>query len=644
MTSIPLDKIAAFLKETPPFHTLPPEVRLETAAGMMIEFFPCGEVFIRADEKPLDFLYLIHKGAVRLFFKEGRREVLFDLRAEGDGIGTTCLLRQAPPVYNVAAVEDTICYLIRRRVFLDLVEKFPSFKAWGDRFSGGVQTVSTPSPHLAGPEPDLTPDTVLFRTPVKALVRRPPVCCLPGTTIQAAARFMSRERVGSMVVVNEESKPLGLFTDKDLRLVLAHGLTGREPVETIMETAVASVEGDNLCFEALMVMVKKNIHHVAVLENGGLQGVVTEHDLLLLQGSNPVSVVKDIETAAGLDQLAQVQNNLDRLVEMLVRQGLTAIQVQDALTLIIDRLTRRLIGLGLKELENKGLGRPPVPWAWVGLGSAGRQEQTLRTDYDWAVVHADPPPDKAQEIQAYFLDLAEAVGRGLDFCGFSRPREENINDRPHRCQAVSRWNTHFDRIISQTDTGRLKAAALLFDGRFLFGREDLFHEVRRSVRRGLVEHPDFLPRLAENVLTVRPPLSFFRQQVLNRNGDLTKGLNLWKSCLAPAVDAVRLLALKNRLTQTNTLDRLKALEERGLLDRILAREAAEAFGFLFLFRIKKYLAEAAMKNHSFDWIDPKLLDPVERQILKESFKVISRIQEVIAAGYGYKQLEPGPDR
>jgi len=644
MTSIPLDKITAFLQATPPFHALPPEVLRKTAAGVMIEFFAHGEVFIRADEKPLDFLYLIHKGAVRLFLKQGRREVLLDLRAEGDSIGAACLLRQAPPAYNAAAVEDTICYLVRREIFLDLVEIFPLFKAFGAYIPDGVQRLSPRFPGPAGPESDLTSEADLFRTPVKALVRRPPVCCPPGTTIQAAARLMSRERVGSMVVVNEETKPLGIFTDKDLRLVLAHGLSGREPVETIMERGTASVEGDNSCFEALMVMVKKNIHHVAVLEKGGLYGVVTQHDLLLFQGSNPVAVVKDIETAAGLDQLAQVPNNLDRLVEMLIRQGFTAIQVQDALTLIIDRLARRLIRLGLRELENKGLGPPPVPWAWVCLGGAGRQEQIMRTGYDWAVVYADPPPDKAEAVKTYFLTLAEEVVRGLKRCDFSGRGEENIKDRAQWCQSVSLWCAYFDRLLVSADSSQAKAAGHFFDGRFLSGREDLFHQVTRSVRLGLVENQDFLTRMAESALAVGPPLGFFRQFVVERTGKLADRLNLEKAGLEPAVDAVRLLALKYRLTQTNTLDRLKALEERGYLDRILAREAAEAFGFLFLFRIKKYLAEAAMKNHSFDWIDPKLLDPVERQTLKKSFKVISRLQEVIAAGYGYKQLEPGPDR
>jgi len=161
------------------------------------------------------------------------------------------------------------------------------------------------------------------------------------------------------------------------------------------------------------------------------------------------------------------------------------------------------------------------------------------------------------------------------------------------------------------------AAAFSFDGGFLFGRENLFHDVSKSVRRVLVEDPVFLPRLAESGLTLRPPVNFFRQFVVERTGKQADRLNLQKSRLEPTVDAVRLPALKHRLTQTNTLDRLKTLEERGRLDRTLPREAAEAFGFLFLLRIKKYSAGPAMNRHSFDWIDPKPMDPRERKNLKE---------------------------
>ena len=63
-------------------------------------------------------------------------------------------------------------------------------------------------------------------------------------------------------------------------------------------------------------------------------------------------------------------------------------------------------------MVREGLGRPPVPYAWLALGSEGRREQTLRTDQDNAIVFADVSPEEEEEVQGYFLDLAEGWSPG----------------------------------------------------------------------------------------------------------------------------------------------------------------------------------------------------------------------------------------
>jgi CBS domain-containing protein len=51
--------------------------------------------------------------------------------------------------------------------------------------------------------------------------------CSKETTIQVAASLMADKRVGSIIIINNEGKPLGIVTDKDLRTFVA---TGRVPV------------------------------------------------------------------------------------------------------------------------------------------------------------------------------------------------------------------------------------------------------------------------------------------------------------------------------------------------------------------------------------------------------------------------------
>jgi CBS domain-containing protein len=436
------------------------------------------------------------------------------------------------------------------------------------------------------------------------------------------------------VVVDPDNRPVGIFTDTDLRrLVAATGRSVDAPIRSIMRPDPASVHADALCFDALTAMVKGNFHHLPVLDQGKLFGVVTQHDLLLLSGGNPGSVVKDVESAPSLAQLALVQHNVDRLAEHLVRRDLGVPEIQDVITLINDRLTRRLIEIGLDEMKAEGLGSPPCPWAWVGMGSAGRKEQIMRTDQDCAIVYADTCGAGGDETGAWFRTLAEKIVAGLETCGFPRCREKNMADNPRRRQPVSVWREYFKTWLRETDPGALKSAGLFFDARFIYGREDLVHEIMRLIRHELLENRPFLTGLAVSALSAKPPLGFFRGFIVEKSGEHENRLNLKKNGLLPLVDAVRLLSLERRLPLTNTLDRLKALGQSGGLDPALAAEAAEAFNYMFILRMRNYVEGLAVARFSFDWVNPELLAGVERRALKEAFKVVARLQEAVAARF-----------
>jgi CBS domain-containing protein len=384
-------------------------------------------------------------------------------------------------------------------------------------------------------------------------------------------------------------------------------------------------------FEALLAMGRRGIHHLPVVHEGRLAGVVTQHDLSLLSGANPLALVKDVETAPSLEQLSQIQYSVDLLVENLLRRNLGALGIQSVITLVNDQLMRRLIDISRAELEARGLTEPSLAWAWVGCGSAGRKEQIMRTDHDCAIVYADPPPDRKNETQRYFLALAESVIGGLEQCGFPRCREGNMANNPRWCQSLGVWREYFNTWLTEADQGALRSAALFFDGRIIHGHEELTREIRRHVEGRLLENPSFFRNLAKSALAVIPPLGFFRQFVVEKSGEHENRLNLKKSGLGPLVDATRILTLWRLLPQTNTLDRLMALGENGVIEADLARDAALAFEFMFMLRVKNYIEGPKMDRLSFDWVHPGRLDKVSQKALKEAFRVVSRLQEAVTA-------------
>ena len=640
MTSIPLDKVEAFLRSAPPFNTLPQVARARLARRMLMEYFPKGETFIRAGEAPVQFLYLVSKGALKLFTRTDREEIMLDLRSEYDCVGLSALATGRSADFNVKAEEDTICYLVPREVFLQFTDEYPGFKA----FAFDLLTALQPAPNGLENEAPLaglcSGEEAMFLTPVKALLNRPAVSGGPHLGIREAAVLMQKEKVGSLVVVDADQRPLGLVTDRDLRALVARGGSSESPVTAIMQTPVESVQIQARCFEALMLMTRRNIHHLPVLDKWALQGVVTQHDLLLLQGTNPVSVVKDIENAPSLPRLVQAHQNVDRLLEVLVGQRLSSANIQDVITMVNDRLIRRLIEISVVQLASEGRGAaPPVPWAWVALGSAGRKEQVPRTALGSAIVYQDQPSGNGQEVQEYFLALAAQVIKGLAGCGFPSHLDHNLADNPRWCQSVSVWQNYFREWLRETEPDRLRSAASFFDGRFLFGREDLVQSVMRVVRRELPEHREFLGRLAENALVGELHRGFFRGFVLAGSGRLEEHFDVEQDFLKPLVDAVRVLSLKRRLPPTNTLDRLQVLGESGALEDSLARQAAQAFNFVFRLRVMNYLAHRSDADHAGDRLDPEQLGNVDRRALRESLRVLQRLRRTMADDFQI-QWEP----
>ena len=174
---------------------------------------------------------------------------------------------------NVAAVEDTLCYLIPREHFLALLERRPDVrefftrtfiatymdKLFSDRRDGSLARGGRAQP--------------MFSTPVGELIKRAAITAPSHVSIRDAARVMSRHRVSSLVISSADHAPVGIVTDRDLRDKVAAGVfDGAAPVATIMSPLVITADPADLCFEALVKMIRNNVHHLPVLEGGACAG------------------------------------------------------------------------------------------------------------------------------------------------------------------------------------------------------------------------------------------------------------------------------------------------------------------------------------------------------------------------------------
>ena len=84
----------------------------------------------------------------------------------------------------------------------------------------------------------------------------------------------------------------------------------------VMSSPVIGISPGALAFDALLEMTRRGIHHLAVTAREGLLGVVSSHDLVLLQGAQPVGLAREIEAAGSEEGLAALASRVPSVVQV----------------------------------------------------------------------------------------------------------------------------------------------------------------------------------------------------------------------------------------------------------------------------------------------------------------------------------------
>jgi CBS domain-containing protein len=559
-----------------------PEPLLEALRGLGEEaFHPEGAEVLSEGGARAERFFLVLEGKAGLY--RGGRKALE--AGPGEVLGLPSLLSGEPPAFTVRA-ETPLRLLALPPEALNLLLKEPRaaralLEGLAERLAQGRE------------------ETALLR-PAKTLVRRPPLFVPREAEVAEAARRMREARVSSLLV---EGEPLGILTDRDLRnRVLAEGLSPKTPVERVASFPLLALPADTPLYEAVAFMVERGIHHLPLLEEGRVVGVITHTDLLEAQTQSPLFLLRRIER---LD-LHQYGQEVARLVEGLWREGLPPLEIGGVVASLNDALIRRL----LKEAEAR-LGPPPFPYTFMVFGSEGRREQALLTDQDNALVLAQ------EGEEAYFEALAQEVVEGLHRAGFPYCQGGYMATRHHR--SLEAWLQVFRSYLRAPEPQALLEAQIFFDFRAVHegvSLEPLEALVQEEAQRGV-----FLYHLARASLGFRPPLGFLgRIQAPGGRVDLKRG------GIAPIVSLARLYGLLAGSRERSTPKRLKAAAQKGVLSQATAEGLAEAYAFLFGLRLKHQLQALKEGRPPGNEVALKDLTPGEERRLKEAFGLIAQVQ------------------
>ena len=613
-----------FLHELAPFSFLPEEDIEKMAAAVSIINYPKDTVLFAQGRSKIDYLYIIQKGAAERYFEENDEKTLRGILGEGDMYGgISILMNESIAIRSLKVTEDSYFYVLPKEMFLDACDHYEAFSDYFTDIFGKRMLDRSYAEIIAGNLRPSEQPTELFNMPVESIYSKDLVFCDQNMPIQAAAAVMSEHNASSIFVREPKGEFVGVVTDNDLRKkVTATGYDILKPVSDIMSAPLFMISREALIFEALMKMMQNNIKHLAVTDaEDKVVGVVTNRDLLRAQGQSPFFVVREIAQAKFINQIVQIHQQIPRLIQSLINTGAKAQNVTRFLTTVSDSILQKIIGFALEEF-----GPPPVKFVFMILGSEGRMEQTLKTDQDNAIVFEDTPSQSLKKTTQYFLKFSERVCNWLDEAGYALCKGGIMAKNANWCQPLSTWKSYFKRWIYTAEPEALLQASIFFDFKAGYGDVELVNELRRYLFETLKNWPGFFRHMAENALYFTPPIGFFRNFVVESEGEHRDAFDI-KAAMQPIVDYARIYALHNQIDETNTLERLNQLLLKKKIGWEEHNELDTAYSYLMQQRLVRQVKAMVEENAAPDnYITPKKLSRIEQTMLKEIFKRIEKFQ------------------
>jgi CBS domain-containing protein len=204
---------------------------------------------------------------------------------------------------------------------------------------------------------------------------------------------------------------------------------------------------------------------------------------------------------------------------------------------------------------------------------------------------------------------------------------------PELCLSRQEWSRRFSRFVQEATPENLLASSIYFDLRAVWGATEGCDHLREGLLQQVAGNSLFQRMLAENALRQRPPVGMFRDFVVARSGAEKDTLDLKVQGLTPFVDGARLLALAHGVNACNTLERLRALIQQGVIEAQDGAAYEEAYHYIQQARMQQHQLQARNGQAYSNRVDPDHLNHLDRRILRESFRQAQRLQSSLAQRY-----------
>lgn len=594
-----------FIRKILPFSFLSEDELKILVSALEVDFFPRDRTIYKKGNIA-KHIYIIFSGLVGLFDDEA----VVDYLSRGEIFGLFCL-NGFPSNLTAKAIEDSICYLIGMASFklvFDSNERFSLF------FSTLINKRFRSFRIMAADKKIV--EAAAYVLEIEKIIYKEPILCRANTTIANAVSEMESNRVSSIVAVDDDYRPIGILTHKDLLKVIIGG-EKTDPVAAFMSSPVKTISFRATIFDAFTKMIDAGIDHlVAVTKENRVIGVVTRKDIQIhLEPSfSIVKLFRKVTRAMSIAELQTIFNSLRLSVAKIAMSGPGFYDLTRMICSVHDAIVAKAVEMAIPaDFGNR--------FAWIHMGSSGRQEEIIATDQDNALIW------EGSGAPAF----ASQVSESLATIGFPKCPGNYMAANAVWNQGLSAWIEYFREWFENPVPDHVRYLSVFLDMRPVCGVTALYDELVEAVRPMVTKESVRL--LAYDAIELEPPLG------ISGIYRLHKGVDLKTYGIYPIVNGVRVLAVDNGIFEiTNTRERLEELHKRGILDDEMYQSLVESYGFLQDLRLRHHSRAALNQIEVNNMVHAKEIPKVDLLILKESLKMVAAFQKLLMKKYDVQRI------
>ncbi len=452
------------------------------------------------------------------------------------------------------------------------------------------------------------------------------VSCNMNMPIHKVAKIMTKEKFSAALIKTDADEFVGIITDHDLRRrVVSENYNVERPIFEVMSSPLITIPSTSLVFEAFLMMNETATRHLAVNnQENKIIGIISSEELIAVQKNSTIYLLREIENAATVENLIAAHDKVPMLVKVFIDSGEKSKLISHLIISIFEAITNKLISFAIDDL-----GEPPVDFAFIALGSVGRQEQTLTSDQDNAIIYKDVPIELEENTHAYFHKLGIKVCDWLNECGYAYCTGEAMAKNPKWCQSISKWKEYFHTWITNSDQQDLIDLSIFFDFRCIYGNSNLTDQLQKNLFKTAEGQAGFFQHLTKNSLLHKSPLGLLGKIVVESKGKHQETFDI-KSAIMPISDFCRIYSLKNKISSSNSLERLDGLLEKGIINKKTYEELKQAYSYLMQLRFRHQSGQITENLTVDNYINPNMLTQIEQKTLKNIFTQILSVQKKLS--------------